>query len=149
VLAAGAARAGELRHPERAAAWLRSRVVDALRRAPEGRIHTPAERRAVLLGLGTPEASVAALEGLSLEDRAALVAGSVERFTLTDVAVILGRDPSTARRILHAARRRYLAEADHWMADLPAAATPGGEIAERVERVAAGAMGRQASEPPA
>lgn len=146
VLAAGSARAAELRHPERAAAWLRARVVRALRRTADSRRHSRTERRAIVRELGVLEASMAALESLTLEDRAALLAGSVERFTLNDVATILGRDLLTAREVLRAARRRYLAAATHWLGDESADAMPGGLIAEQVDRVAARAIGRRATE---
>lgn len=88
-----------------------------------------------------PEAMMAALEGLTLDDRAAVVAAWVERFSIIDVATILGRDPLATQRILQAVRRRYLAAATLWMADLPAEALPGGLIAARIEQVAARAIG--------
>jgi DNA-directed RNA polymerase specialized sigma24 family protein len=141
VLAAGAARAAELRHPERAAAWLRARLLRVLRRTSDSRRHSRAERRAALLELGMPEAMMAALEGLTLGDRAALVAASVERFAISDVATILGRDAAATRRILQAARQHYLAATTLWAGDLPATALPGGEIAARVEQAAARAIG--------
>ncbi|HYN64360.1 MAG TPA: hypothetical protein VES36_07135 [Candidatus Limnocylindrales bacterium] len=146
VLAAGAARAAQLRHPERAAAWLRARLLRALRRTSDSRRHSRAERRAILLEVGIPEAMLATLEGLTLDDRAALVAASVERFAITDVATILGRDAAAARRIVQAARRRYLAATTRWTADLPAEALPGGEIAARVEQAAARAIGPRPAE---
>lgn len=89
---------------------------------------------------------LATLEGLTLDDRAALVAASVERFAITDVATILGRDAAAARRIVQAARRRYLAATTRWTADLPAEALPGGEIAARVEQAAARAIGPRPAE---
>lgn len=149
VLAGGTARAAQLRHPERAAAWLRARLLQALRHTSESRRHSWAERRTVLLELGMPEAMMAALEGLTLEDRAAVVAASVERFSIIDVATILGRDLLGTRRILQAARRRYLAASTFWMGDLPAEALPGGEIAARIEQAAARAMGARTAEPAA
>ncbi len=141
VLASGTTRAAQLRHPERAAAWLRARLVRVLRQTSDSRRQTRAERGSVLLELGVPEAMMAALEGLPLDDRAAVVSASVERFSIIDVATILGRDLLATRRILQAARRRYLAATTLWTADLPAEALPGGEIAARIEQVAARAIG--------
>jgi DNA-directed RNA polymerase specialized sigma24 family protein len=125
---------------------LRARLLRALRRTSDSRRHSRAERRAVLLELGLPEAMMAAFEGLTLDDRAALVAASVERFAITDVATILGRDVAATRRSLQDARRRYLATATFWTGGLPAAALPGGEIAARVEQAAARVIGAQGVE---
>jgi DNA-directed RNA polymerase specialized sigma24 family protein len=140
-LAEGVARVAQLRHPERAAAWLRGRVVRAARRTPEGGLQSRAERRAVLLGLGVSEPAVNTLEGLSLEDRAAIVASVVERFSTVDVAVILDRDLDRTRRVLRSARRRYLAGASHWLAGVSPDALPGGAMTARVEEMAARALG--------
>jgi DNA-directed RNA polymerase specialized sigma24 family protein len=147
VLAGGVARAAQLRHPERAAAWLRARVLRTLRRTSDSGRHTRAERRAILLELGMPEAMMAALEGLTLDDRAALVAASVERLAITDVATVLGRDAAATRRMVQAARRRYLAATTIEHGDLSAQAVPGGEIAARVEQAAARAIGPRSVEP--
>jgi DNA-directed RNA polymerase specialized sigma24 family protein len=146
-LAAGTARAAQLRHPERAAAWLRARLLRTLRRTTDTRRHSRAERRAVLVDLGVPEAMLAALEGLTLDDRAAMIAASVERLAITDVATVLDRDAAATRRILQAARRRYLASTTLWAGDLSAAALPGGEIAARVEQAAARAIGPRSAGP--
>jgi DNA-directed RNA polymerase specialized sigma24 family protein len=147
VLALGAVRAAELRHPERAAAWLRAQLLRTLRRTTANGRHSRAQRRAALLELGMPEAMMAALEGLALDDRAVLIAASVERLAITDVATILGRDAAATRRILQAARRRYLAATTLWSGDPPAAVLPGGEIAARVQQAAARAIGSLGAEP--
>jgi DNA-directed RNA polymerase specialized sigma24 family protein len=147
VLTAGAARAARLRHPERAAAWLRARAVAAIRRSPDSRRHSPAERRAVLTELGVADATAAALRALPIEQRAALIAGSVERFSITDVATILGRDPIAARQVLQSARRRFVDLASGEMRDVPPDALPGGEVAERVREAAARAIGSPAVDP--
>ena len=140
-VAAGAQRAAELRHPERAAAWLRRRVLNELRRTQARRHMTPAERHAPLVEIGAADAAIAALENLTQVRRAALVAGLVERFALTDVATILGTDLSGAQRALSGARREYLTAATHWMQELPSAAIPGGALAVRVDQVASRAVG--------
>jgi DNA-directed RNA polymerase specialized sigma24 family protein len=141
VLAGGIARAAELRHPERAAAWLRARLLHTLHRSGDQGRHPRAERRAALLELGVPEPMMAALESLTLDDRAALVAASVEQLAVTDVATILGRDEAATRRILQAVRRRYLAAMALGNGGLPAAAPAGGQIAVRIEQAAARAIG--------
>jgi DNA-directed RNA polymerase specialized sigma24 family protein len=141
VLASGIARAAELRHPERAAAWLRAQLLRRLRRTGDSGRHSRAERRAALQELGMPEPMMAALEALTVDDRAALVAASVEQLAFTDVATVLGRDAVATRRILQSARRRYLAATTLWSGDLPPAAMPGGQIAARVEQAAARAIG--------
>ncbi len=140
-LAEGTFRVDELRHPERAAAWLRSRVLRAARRTRESGLHSRRERHAALVELGLSEPAIATLEGLSIEDRAAIVASLVERFSPVDVAAILGRDVKATRRIVRTARRRYLAAALHWMAYEPDGPFRAGEIATRVDAVAQGAVG--------
>jgi hypothetical protein len=143
-LAQGTYRVAELRHPERAATWLRSLVLGAARRTRESRRHSRRERHAALLELGVPEPAIETLEGLSIEDRAAVVASSVERFSMVDVAAILGRELEATRGIVRSARRRYLAAALHWLADEPASAFQGGEIAARVDDVAQRTVGPRA-----
>ena len=142
-LADGASSAADLRHPERAATWLRARVVRAARRSADSRRHSRAERRAILTELGVPEPALATLEGLSIEDRAAIVASSVERFSTVDVAAILGRDLESTRRVVRSARKRYLAAALHWLGDSPPEAVGNGEIAARVQEVAERAIGKR------
>jgi hypothetical protein len=140
-LAAGARRAAELRHPERAAAWLRRQVLKELRRTRASRHLVAAERRAALVAIGAAEPAVAALEELTLERRAALVASVVERFALADVATILDSDLVGAGRTVDGARREYLDAAAHWMRELPNPAVPGGALAERIDQAAARAVG--------
>ena len=82
-----------------------------------------------------------ALEALTLEDRGAVVAASVERFSIMDVAIMLGRDVQATRRIVQAARRRYLATAAVSMGDLSAEALPQGHIAARIEQASDRAIG--------
>lgn len=100
-LAEGSRRMSELRHPDRAAAWLRSRV---LRRLSGG--HFSASL-GPLRALGVDDALLEALRELPVRERAALVASSVEGFDALDVATILGVSSVAARRLLSAARRRF------------------------------------------
>jgi DNA-directed RNA polymerase specialized sigma24 family protein len=109
VLAEGTDRAFELRHPERAAAWLRSRVVHAARgpRWPRGRRRT-AELTEGLAQMGVGEVALRGLSALGVRERAAVIASEIERLDPLDVAVVLDASPSRARRIASQARRQYL-----------------------------------------
>ena len=140
-LAAGAQRAVELRHPERAAAWLRRRVLKEVQRTNASRHVTMAERNAALVAIGAAEPAIAALDGLTQMRRAALVAGMVERFALTDVATILGTDLVGAQRALSGAWREFLTATSVWMQPLPSAAIAGGALAHRVDQVASRVVG--------
>lgn len=128
-LAEGRQRIHELRHPERAAAWLRARVLRSLRRGT----HTESPSLAALRPIGVDEHLLAGLAGLSTTERAALVASSVERFGAADVEMILDAAPAATRRIVAAARARYLAASE--TADQ--AAFRSGPLTERVLMVAA------------
>lgn len=141
-LAEGTDRAGELRHPERAAAWLRARVLRQLRSSGE-RPSGVRERHAVLSELGLAEPAADALAQLSLSERAALIAAAVEDLAMADVATVLGSDPAAARRRLVTARTKYLAAARYWLARVPMASVPGGSLARRIDEAAARAIGRQ------
>ncbi len=142
-LAAGAEQAAALRHPERAAAWLRART---LRGLPRGGSHqgsaSPDARRAALAALGAGDAVYRGLAALSVEARAALVASAIERFDPIDVETILDAAPAATRRAVAEARRRYLQFAVAGSADLAGLPPdgPAGELAERVERVASRAF---------
>ena len=105
-LASGAQSIDALRHPERAAAWLRRHVVDhASSRVPGG---PPAVDRHVLGDLGADDGVVAGLAALGRHERAALIASAIERLDRRDVATIVGRDGATLDRLLRRARQRYL-----------------------------------------
>ena len=138
--AAGADRAAELRHPERAAAWLRRRVMKELRRSRPSRHLSRAERRTALVEIGAASRP-SPRSRRSRSTAGALVAGLVERFALTDIATILDTDLLGAQRALQGARRDYLSAAAHWMRELPSAAVPAGWLADRVDQVAARAVG--------
>jgi DNA-directed RNA polymerase specialized sigma24 family protein len=106
-LAEGMARIDELRHPERAAAWLRRRVVRSLPHR-ERPLALP-DRRAALDELGVDDAAISGLAAISPRQRAAVVAADVERIDLRDVATIAGVDPARLESLLRRARGRYLA----------------------------------------
>jgi DNA-directed RNA polymerase specialized sigma24 family protein len=141
-LAAGTMRADELRHPERAAAWLRMRVTRELRRSAT-RPMTVAARAAVLGDLGMGVAAIEGLAGLPFDERAAMIAGGIERFDLTDVATILDHNLAATRRILRDAREHYLAAATDALGDRPITELPSGDLARRVDEATDWAFGRQ------
>jgi DNA-directed RNA polymerase specialized sigma24 family protein len=107
-LAAGTARMAELSHPERAAAWLRQRVVRQAGHLGRVAIARPDRRRAALEELGVDDAAYAGLTALGLRERAALVATTVERLDRRDVATIIGLDGTRLERLVQRARRRAM-----------------------------------------
>lgn len=108
-LESGAAAAADLRHPERAAAWLRARVVREDRRRRRSPVRTASARLAALSGLDVDQQTFAALSSLRHLERAALVAAVIERLDIRDVATIVGRGGGRLDALLRDARRRYLA----------------------------------------
>ena len=128
-------RARELRHPERAAAWLRA---DVTRRATGRDRHVDANERLAALGsLGVTPAVLAGLASLDREQRAVLIATWVERLDHRDVATIVGRDGDRLERLLRRARSRFLDGHAAAPADLD---RPPGPLAEAVRSAAARAM---------
>ncbi|MDQ2673157.1 MAG: hypothetical protein M3Y40_00700 [Chloroflexota bacterium] len=131
-IAAGAEHLPELRHPERAAAWLRARVTREA--GSDDRRLEVDERLATLEDLHVGSAALAGLSGLSRLERAGLIATAVERLDRRDVAVIVGRDGERLDRLLRDARRRYLAGATATPDALDGAPGP---IGERIASTAA------------
>jgi hypothetical protein len=135
-LAADALRAASadlpaLRHPERAAAWLRSHVV---RHAGRRGADLPVAER--IAGLADLDVSAAALAGLAALDgrgRAALIATRIERLDRRDVATIVGQDGARLDRLVQLAIERYLAGHGATADDAPGS----GPIADRVRASAA------------
>lgn len=138
-MAAGAERAAELRHPERAAGWLRQRVIRELRRTRRTPGLTAKERHVALRQLGATKPVITLLEGLTVERRAALVAGSLEGLGLPDVATTLETDLIRASRAVEGARREYLAAAGRSTA--PPRPDPSGPLAQRIGQIATEALG--------
>lgn len=134
-IAAGADRLGELRHPERAAAWLRARVVRGA--GGDDRRLRASQRLAALAELGVGPAVLAGLSALSRSERAGLIATAIERLDRRDVAGIVGRDGDRLDSLLRRARRRYLAGA---AATTDALEGPPGPIRERIAASAARTM---------
>lgn len=137
-------RLADLRHPERAAAWLRSA---ALRSLSAGRQREPEPaRRETLRALGVTDAAFDGLAGMDLRERAAFVAADVERLDPIDVEAIMRVGAGTARRLVDRGRRRYLAAAAAHAGREPMAggatsdAPPGG-LTRRIEALAEAALG--------
>lgn len=105
-LAVADAHAAELRHPERAAAWLRSRVVAAAGRR-DSRIDAEA-RLDALAPLGVTASVLAGLAALGVLERAALIGSGIERLDDRDVATIVGRGGNRLDALLRHARQGFL-----------------------------------------
>lgn len=127
----------ELRHPERAAAWLRHRVL-RLARGRQTRVG-PRERLAALDPLDTDATVLAGLQALGLRERAGLIAATVERFEDLDVGTVVGQQGQRLHDLLHRARRHYLAAAARAQPDVRGD-IPGGPTTEAVRAVAMRAM---------
>jgi DNA-directed RNA polymerase specialized sigma24 family protein len=141
-LTAGANQADSLRHPERAAAWLRARLLRALHQGNSRGASTATDaRKSALAPMGVDDTVYEGLAVLGLEARAALVASAVERFEEIDIATILGSSPAAARKVIARARDRYLKTIEAQPAGASTPTTgPAGDIATRVHDVAARAM---------
>jgi hypothetical protein len=138
----GARRAADLQHPERAAAWLRASALKSLSGwTPQRSYTSDRTRRGVLRGMGVANAVYDGLAALSVRERAALIATSVERFEPLDVETILGRSNGASRRLVARARQGYLAKVTTSAAFTDIGPVPGGALAEMVRQGAERAMG--------
>lgn len=135
-LAAGALRAAELRHPERAAAWLRGQLLRSMPRRHHGA--SPAEERAALEPLGAGPAVADGLAAVGTRERAALIAADIERLDPRDVETIVARRGAALERLLVGARRRYLNA--HAAVPIVPDAGGGGPLVRRIRAVAARTM---------
>lgn len=115
------------RHPERAAAWLRARVVAATPR----RTQLGASGIGALAEIGAVEGVALALGSLSRLERAGLIAREIEGLDPRDVATVVGRDARGLDGLLERARRRYLAA----YLDLAPPLPPIGPVAQRLHEV--------------
>lgn len=142
-LAEGTRRAHELRHPERAAAWLRRGVLRSLprRRTPPA---ADGAGQAALAELNLPAFGFDGLAALSPTARAALVASVVERLHPIDVETVVGRGSASTRSLLADARRRYLAAAARALGDQAGPDQEPGPLASRVRQIAARTLGNGA-----
>ena len=108
-LDAGARDADDLRHPERAAAWLRGHVLrNVPRRSSRRDARAPDQRRSALASLGVDYATFDVLEKFSPVQRATLVAGEIEGLAPLDLELVLDAPPRAVRRRLAETRRRFL-----------------------------------------
>jgi hypothetical protein len=131
-LAAGVERIEELRHPVRAAAWLRGEVTKGAGRPAWGHQRpSEIERRDALGSLGVDAPTFDALASLDVRSRAAIVATSVEGFSPADVFEIVHSD-ERVRRARREYLTAYLASSETRQADPPA-----GDLAARVRATAA------------
>ena len=135
-LAVGVDRAGHLRHPERAAAWLRARIVRNAGRMGVAR-NRVGEDRAALTDLGADPTVVAGLAALDRLERAAMIASTVERFDGRDVATIVDRDGRALERLMMRSRARYAAAYEAAVTDT---VQLDGPLATRLHEIAARAM---------
>jgi len=144
-LDAGARHADALRHPERAAAWLRRRV---LRRLPSGtakRGPTADERRFALARLGVDNPTYEVLERFSVAQRAALVAGVIEGLGPLDLELVLDAREGTVRRRLAEIRRLFLERRAAAGASLRTALAPEpGSLEQRIQTIVDQALSRNA-----
>jgi DNA-directed RNA polymerase specialized sigma24 family protein len=132
-LGAGVKRIDQLRHPVRAAAWLRGQVTQAAGLPAWGqRRPNETERRDALRSMGVDPATYDALASLNVRSRAAVVSTAVEGFAIADVFEIVGSDERVRK-----ARRDFLtaylaaSEARH-------STPPPGELTARVRAAAGG-----------
>ena len=137
VLDEGASRVEQLRHPERAAAWLRARVVVEARGRAWGSRRPPlAERREAMADLGVDPVTFDALASLDVNGRAAVLASGVEALSDADVEEIAGGDERVRR-----ARREYAAAYVAAMQSRGAAPTAGA-LSNRIRELAAPLVSR-------
>ncbi len=134
-LADAGERVTTLRHPERAAAWLRARVVGTIGGRPrEPWLDT---ERTSLEPLDSDPGILHALATLSTRERAGLVAADVERLDMRDVEVVAGKSGRSLERLLVRARNRYAAAYPRVASPEQA---PAGALVDRVRAVARRAM---------
>lgn len=134
-LAAADVHAAQLRHPERAAAWLRFRLTAAAGRRDS---HLDAGTRLdALEPLGVSADALAGLAALGVIERAALIGSGIERLDDRDVATIVGRSGSRLDALLQRARHAFL---DGCAAAPDGPSNLGGPLTDLVRSTAARAM---------
>ena len=144
-LDAGARDADELRHPERAAAWLRGHVVRNLPRHSSRRDGRATDQaRSVLASLGVDEGTFDVLEQFSPVQRAALVAGDVEGLAPLDLELVLDAPSRSVQRRRADARRRFLerrSATTHRIGSAGLEPAPG-QLEQRIRSIADQALAR-------
>jgi hypothetical protein len=98
----GARRVEDLRHPERAAAWLRRHIVRSTWITPHRTVHRAGETTRM-------GGALTALAALNRGERTVLVADIVEGLDHRDVGTIVDRDPRGVERLLARATAKYRA----------------------------------------
>jgi DNA-directed RNA polymerase specialized sigma24 family protein len=98
----GARRVADLRHPERAAAWLRRHIVRSTWITPHRAVH----RAGQTIRMG---GALTALAALNRGERTVLIADVVEGLDHRDVGTIVDRDPRGVERLLARATAKYRA----------------------------------------
>ena len=136
-MAEGADRIDELSHPERAAAWLRRRVLRRARRDIRRAGGTGGHRRAALEDLGVDAVAFAALAGLDVVQRAAVVASTVEGLDAGDVATIVNLDGARLDRLLRRSRTKAIGSGIRVLGE---EVSDDGPIADRIHAIASSAM---------
>ena len=135
-LAAGAARAREHELAGEAPAWLRHSVLRDAKRRHSDTNYEETIRRAALEALGVDRNAFAALNVLTVLERAAIVASSVEGLAQRDVATVLGLNEERSQRIVRdALRRATRAAIAH-----PLESDAGGRMVTRIREIAAQAL---------
>ena len=132
-LAAGGGRADELQQPRQAAAWLRHSVLKAAMSRRADPNSDEATRRATLRTLGVDDTALAALSALTILERGAVVASTVEGLEDPDVAVVVGLDAARTGRLVQEGLRR----ATGAPMPEPPLSEPYGPIVARTREVAA------------
>lgn len=142
-LAAGTRHAAALRHPERAAAWLRRRVLRTMPRRSQPRPgSSDQERRATLAALGVDRATYDVLARFSIQQRAVLIAGEVEGLSPLDLEVVLGTGATSVRKRMAETRRLFLAR--HSAVADRNHAPDASSLEGRIQSIADQALGRTA-----
>jgi hypothetical protein len=133
-LRAGALGAVQLRHAGRVAAWLRQFVLREVSQ-PILRIAAtaPPGGRAGLHTLRVDASAFAALSALSIRERAAIVATTIERLEPRDVATIVGLDGARLERMVREALRRAISAG---ITERSGRSGPDGPIVRRTREIA-------------
>jgi DNA-directed RNA polymerase specialized sigma24 family protein len=133
-LQAGAVRAStELAHPERAAGWLRRRVLRRVRGRIGRHRGTDLRRAPALEPLGVDRVALTALKRLDVRERAAFVTSTIERLAPLDVGAVVSAEGTALERIVRRARRKAIRSA---AAAVDEPAPVDGPLASRIMAIA-------------
>jgi DNA-directed RNA polymerase specialized sigma24 family protein len=139
-LGEGVRHADVLRHPERAATWLRARVLRATpKRLPRRKAPGDEDRRTALAAIGVHGGTYDTLASLTVDERAALIASAVEGFASLDLELMLGTSPGLVRRRVSEVRRKFF---ERQVAGHDAQPPRTGPLGSRVREIADQALTR-------